>query len=99
MGRPAPYRSRHGTPIALLARCAERRCCLVCNRDRSGENRVETAMSEDRPAGGVGHLWAIGYDDMTRATQVKEEITRLGWEETYLRLSDAAVVVRQPDGS
>ncbi len=25
------------------------------------------------------HLWAIGYDDMGRANQVREEITSLGW--------------------
>jgi uncharacterized membrane protein len=56
-------------------------------------------MSEDRPSGVAGHLWAIGYDDMTRASLVKEEITRLGWDETYLVLSDVAVVVRHRDGS
>ncbi len=45
------------------------------------------------------HLWAIGYDDLQRADQVREEVVRLGWEETYLCLLDAAVVVRHPDGS
>ena len=48
---------------------------------------------------GTGHLWAIGYADMERAGQVKDEVTRLGWEEPYLFLSDVAVVVRHPDGS
>ncbi len=48
---------------------------------------------------GAGHLWAIGYADMERAGQVKDEITRLGWDEPYLILSDVAVVVRHPDGS
>ena len=48
---------------------------------------------------GASHLWAIGYDDMERAGQVKDEITQLGWDEHYLRLSDVAVVVRHPDGS
>jgi uncharacterized membrane protein len=48
---------------------------------------------------GSGHLWAIGYDDMARADQVRDEITRLGWDEPYLLLSDVAVVVRHPDGS
>ena len=42
---------------------------------------------------GAGHLWAIGYADMERAGQVKDEITRLGWDEPYLILSDVAVVV------
>ena len=46
-----------------------------------------------------GHLWAVGYDDMGRADEVREEIIRLGWEETYLLLEDVAVVVRHPDGS
>ena len=47
----------------------------------------------------AGHLWAIGYDDIERAGQVKDEIIRLGWDERYLVLSDVAVVVRHPDGS
>ncbi len=46
-----------------------------------------------------GHLWAIGYDDMGRANQVRDEITKLGWDEHYLTLEDVAVVVRHPDGS
>ena len=45
------------------------------------------------------HLWAIGYDDMGRAEQVREEIIRLGWNTHYLDLLDVAVVVRHPDGS
>jgi len=27
---------------------------------------------------GAGHLWAIGYADVDRASQVKDEIVRLG---------------------
>ena len=27
----------------------------------------------------AAHLWAIGYDDMARADQVRDEITELGW--------------------
>ena len=49
------------------------------------------------------HLWAIGYDEMARADQVRDEITRLGWGtggvDSYLLLYDIAVVVRHPDGS
>jgi uncharacterized membrane protein len=49
------------------------------------------------------HLWAIGYDDMGRADQVREEVMRLGWDSgkagKYLILLDVAVVVRHPDGS
>jgi uncharacterized membrane protein len=45
------------------------------------------------------HLWAIGYDDVGRAEQVRDEITKLGWEQHYLLLEDVAVVVRHPDGS
>jgi uncharacterized membrane protein len=49
------------------------------------------------------HLWAIGYDDMTRAGQVREEIKQLAWGSDragqYLILYDIAVVVRHADGS
>jgi uncharacterized membrane protein len=46
-----------------------------------------------------GNLWAIGYDDMERANQVRAEIIGLGWDKHYLILDDIAVVVRHPDGS
>ncbi len=46
-----------------------------------------------------GNLWAIGYDDMERANQVRDEIVSLGWNKHYLLLDDVAVVVRHPDGS
>jgi uncharacterized membrane protein len=45
-----------------------------------------------------GHLWAIGYDDMGRAAQVRKEIIRLS-ERHCLILLDTAVAVRYPDGS
>ncbi|HUO07960.1 MAG TPA: DUF1269 domain-containing protein [Phycisphaerae bacterium] len=45
------------------------------------------------------HLWAVGYDDVGRAEQVREEITRLCGPERYLILLDVAVVVRRYDGS
>jgi uncharacterized membrane protein len=45
------------------------------------------------------HLWAVGYDDMERANQVRDEIIKLGWHKHYLQLDDVAVVVRHPDGS
>jgi uncharacterized membrane protein len=44
-----------------------------------------------------GHLWAIGYEDMERAEQVRAEIARLG-QTHCLILLDTAVVVRYPDG-
>ena len=51
----------------------------------------------------AAHLWAIGYDDMVRAEQVRHEIIELGWGAgmagKYLLLEDIAVVVRHPDGS
>src|SRR5262249_51567263 len=51
----------------------------------------------------TAHLWAIGYDDMARADQVRDEITQLGWgagkASKSLILEDIAVVVRHPDGS
>jgi len=46
-----------------------------------------------------GHLWAIGYDDMERAIQVREKFISLGWDKHYLLLHDLAVVVRHPDES
>jgi uncharacterized membrane protein len=46
-----------------------------------------------------GNLWAIGYDDMERANQVRDEIIGLGWDKHYLLLQDIAVVVRHEDGS
>jgi len=45
------------------------------------------------------HLWAVAYDDMDGANQVRDEIVRLGWDESRLILNDVAVVVRHPDGS
>jgi uncharacterized membrane protein len=51
----------------------------------------------------AAHLWAIGYEDMERAYQVRDEITRLAWEKggvtEDLILLDIAVVVRHPDGT
>jgi uncharacterized membrane protein len=51
----------------------------------------------------AAHLWAIGYDDMVRADQVRQEIIELAWGAgmagKYLILEDIAVVVRHPDGS
>src|SRR5262245_54576192 len=46
-----------------------------------------------------GHLWAVGYDDPSKAERARETITRLGWEKHYLILEDVAVVVRHADGS
>jgi uncharacterized membrane protein len=47
----------------------------------------------------MNHLWAVGYDDMERASHVRDEIVRLGWVETGLILTDLVVVVRHLDGS
>jgi uncharacterized membrane protein len=51
----------------------------------------------------AAHLWAIGYDDIARADQVRNEITELGWGAGEagkdLILQDIAVVLRHPDGS
>jgi uncharacterized membrane protein len=45
-----------------------------------------------------GHLWAIGFEDIGRAAQVRDEIVRLA-EKHYLILLNSAVAVRHPDGS
>ena len=47
----------------------------------------------------AAHLWAIAFDDVQRAEQVRNEIASLGWDEHYLCLLDVAVVVRNHDGS
>ncbi len=51
----------------------------------------------------TAHLWAVGYDDISRASAVRDEVTNLAWGPgqggKYLILLDAAVVVRHPDGS
>jgi uncharacterized membrane protein len=47
----------------------------------------------------AAHLWAIGYDDLSRAAEVREEIERLGGPEQYLLLLDSAVLVRNADGT
>jgi uncharacterized membrane protein len=51
----------------------------------------------------TAHLWAIGFDDIGRADQVRDEITRLAWGPgqagKYLILRDIAVVVRHEDGT
>jgi uncharacterized membrane protein len=45
------------------------------------------------------HLWAVAYDDMERANQVRDEVVRLGWGKNRLILNDVVVVVRHLDGS
>jgi uncharacterized membrane protein len=50
----------------------------------------------------AAHLWAIGYDDMERADEVRKEITQFGWgsgEGRRLILLDIAVVVRDASGT
>jgi uncharacterized membrane protein len=51
----------------------------------------------------TAHLWAIGYEDMNRADEVRNEITGLGWGAgpgvSYFNLLDIAVIVRHPDGT
>ena len=46
-----------------------------------------------------GHLWAVGFDDVGRAAQVRDEVARLGSEKHDLVLVDSAVAVRYADGS
>jgi uncharacterized membrane protein len=44
-----------------------------------------------------GRLWAVGYDQMERAAQVREEIIKLGAQHGLVVL-DTAVAVCYPDG-
>jgi uncharacterized membrane protein len=55
-------------------------------------------MRKSERVPGIGHLWAVGYDDMERAEQVRDKITALGWGGPHFHLSDVSVVVRHPDG-
>jgi uncharacterized membrane protein len=51
----------------------------------------------------VGHLWAVGFDDVARAEQVRDMIASLAWGPGRggkdFFLEDIAVVVRHIDGS
>ena len=46
----------------------------------------------------AAHLWAVGFDQMGRASQFLEELRKLG-DRQALMLLDAAVAVRYHDGS
>ena len=45
------------------------------------------------------HLWAVGYDDIDRASQVRQVIVSLADPQRYLQLLDIAILVRSADGS
>ena len=47
---------------------------------------------------GCGNLWAVGFDDTGRASQVRDVITGLSEEKHELLLLDVAVAVRYGDG-
>jgi uncharacterized membrane protein len=46
----------------------------------------------------VGHLWAVAFDDVSRADQVRERVTQLA-QRHLLILLDWTVAVRHVDGS
>src|SRR5262245_39521825 len=45
------------------------------------------------------HLWAIGYDDPSRAEQARAELSRLSGPGQYLFLLDMAILARHADGT
>jgi uncharacterized membrane protein len=47
----------------------------------------------------AAHLWAIGYNDIDRARQVREAVVSLAGPQQYLRLLDVAILARSADGS
>ncbi|HEV8071340.1 MAG TPA: DUF1269 domain-containing protein [Planctomycetaceae bacterium] len=51
----------------------------------------------------TAHLWAVEYDEISRASAVRDEVTKLAWGtgegDKSLILLDTAVVIRHPDGS
>jgi uncharacterized membrane protein len=48
--------------------------------------------------GETAHLWAVGFDDIGRAAQVRDEVAKLA-ERHCLALFDSAVAVRYGDGT
>jgi uncharacterized membrane protein len=51
----------------------------------------------------AAELWAVGFEGMIRADEVRDQIAKLGWDRgnasRFLILLDLAVVVRHPDGT
>ena len=47
----------------------------------------------------AAHLWAIGYDDIDRAGQVRDVIVSLAGPQQDLRLLDIAILARSSDGT
>ena len=47
--------------------------------------------------GSDAHLWAVGFDNVGRAEEVRSVISKLGAEQDLILL-DTAVLVRHPDG-
>jgi uncharacterized membrane protein len=76
--------------------------------DGTGTTHREPERKSDWPSKETimrtsAHLWAIGYEEIDKAGQVRDEIARLAWGPgqggKYLILLDAPVVVRHLDGS
>jgi uncharacterized membrane protein len=57
-------------------------------------NAAESTNSERSP---TAHLWAVGFDNVGRAEEVRGVISKLGAEQDLILL-DTAVLVRHPDG-
>jgi uncharacterized membrane protein len=45
------------------------------------------------------HLWAVGYEDPTRAEYVRKELITLAGAQQYLFLVDIAILARHADGA
>src|SRR5262245_45210317 len=52
------------------------------HRHRQCTSKRRSAMTDS------SHLWAVGYDEIARAGQIRDEIVKLGWEERSLILQD-----------
>jgi uncharacterized membrane protein len=46
----------------------------------------------------MSHLWAVGFDDVARADQVRADLLDLEASRLFL-IEDLVVAVRQPDGT
>src|SRR5262245_61595425 len=92
-----------------LAGC--RLCCLVVRaarfaKPRDPERRIVSGTLKRQPTTGrkrmsstEAHLWAVGYEDVRRARQVRDELNDLARYRANLLLLDVLIVFRNPDGS
>jgi uncharacterized membrane protein len=67
----------------------------------NAENNVFSVGASERSSTTPreAHLWAVGYDDPTRAERAREEVSRLAGAGHYLIVLDVAILERHADGT